>query len=464
MANLLGSSIEPNYRGILNLGDTINQPLSGTLQSVTDGMGNNSPLSLSTTVVGIGRTGADGLVHWRRSADGNSAAAMGVRPGFSDWYFEGNNVNFRTNSTGFFFGGGSTWVTPTARLHVRGDGTNPVARFESTGGANIVGIRESDHTLFFGTGSTTFPQIGLQNLNNPISFANGNGHYLAYKANVNIDWPSPMHSFWGENQIYSKTTLSNNPAGIAAFNGTFGISNVAASTFDYRMLSINYTINNTAVSNRTATGIFLNATQTNLNGMTHNLMDLQVNNGSSLRVNNSGSIFNPTGGNYNNGQYGSLGRGFITFTLNGVARLDNASENDFNRLQFGGNTNLFPALKRVGTNLEVRLADDSNFTGLTADIITTSGPNSYIVTGTIFSGAVGTTRFGNALGVGFSAGGNNASAIVDIRSTTRGFLPPRMTTAERDAIASPAAGLMIYNTTTNKLSVFTTIWETITSA
>jgi hypothetical protein len=38
-----------------------------------------------------------------------------------------------------------------------------------------------------------------------------------------------------------------------------------------------------------------------------------------------------------------------------------------------------------------------------------------------------------------------------------------MTTTERNAIASPAAGLMIYNTTTAKLNVYTTAWEAITS-
>lgn len=56
-----------------------------------------------------------------------------------------------------------------------------------------------------------------------------------------------------------------------------------------------------------------------------------------------------------------------------------------------------------------------------------------------------------------------ASAKVDVTSTTQGFLPPRMTTTQRDAISSPAAGLLIYNTTTNKLNVFTTVWEAVTS-
>jgi len=52
----------------------------------------------------------------------------------------------------------------------------------------------------------------------------------------------------------------------------------------------------------------------------------------------------------------------------------------------------------------------------------------------------------------------SASAQLDVTSTTRGFLPPRMTTTQRDAISSPAAGLVIYNTTTSKLQVYTTSW------
>jgi len=56
-----------------------------------------------------------------------------------------------------------------------------------------------------------------------------------------------------------------------------------------------------------------------------------------------------------------------------------------------------------------------------------------------------------------------ASAMLDIVSTTSGFLPPRMTTAQKNAIATPAAGLMVYDSTLNKLCVYTTAWETITS-
>ncbi len=42
----------------------------------------------------------------------------------------------------------------------------------------------------------------------------------------------------------------------------------------------------------------------------------------------------------------------------------------------------------------------------------------------------------------------DASSLLELESTTQGFLPPRMTEAQRDAISSPAAGLLVYNTTT----------------
>lgn len=54
----------------------------------------------------------------------------------------------------------------------------------------------------------------------------------------------------------------------------------------------------------------------------------------------------------------------------GVATLTNWAENDWGRLQFGGTTSSFPALKRSSTVLQSRLADDSDFAPLQGQLRT----------------------------------------------------------------------------------------------
>jgi hypothetical protein len=57
--------------------------------------------------------------------------------------------------------------------------------------------------------------------------------------------------------------------------------------------------------------------------------------------------------------------------------------------------------------------------------------------------------------VGIGTTTPNASAMLDVQSTSKGLLPPRMTTLQRDAISSPAPGLIIFNTDTQSIEVST---------
>ena len=65
------------------------------------------------------------------------------------------------------------------------------------------------------------------------------------------------------------------------------------------------------------------------------------------------------------------------------------------------------------------------------------------------------------VGIGATA---NASAILDAQSTTKGVRFPNMTTTQKNAVSSPAAGLVVFDTTLAKLCVYSgAAWQTITS-
>jgi hypothetical protein len=61
---------------------------------------------------------------------------------------------------------------------------------------------------------------------------------------------------------------------------------------------------------------------------------------------------------------------------------------------------------------------------------------------------------GSRLCVNVATSAHSASASFQVDSTTTGILPPRMTTTQKNAIASPAAGLVLYDSTTNKLQCY----------
>ena len=67
----------------------------------------------------------------------------------------------------------------------------------------------------------------------------------------------------------------------------------------------------------------------------------------------------------------------------------------------------------------------------------------------------------NAQNVAINTTGNStdASAMLDIASTSKGFLAPRMTTIQRTAISSPANGLLVFDTNTKSYWYFSTTWK-----
>jgi len=121
----------------------------------------------------------------------------------------------------------------------------------------------------------------------------------------------------------------------------------------------------------------------------------------------------------------------------------NSQSNAQTVIQIGNDTNSAAAAIRLNSSTNTGFGGVnalSLINGLNAPIIlATSGIERVIVDGD------------GDVGIGITP---NSSAILDVSSTTKGFLPPRMTTVERDAIPSPAEGLIVYNTTTDEINIF----------
>lgn len=98
----------------------------------------------------------------------------------------------------------------------------------------------------------------------------------------------------------------------------------------------------------------------------------------------------------------------------------------------------FPIVTSIGSS------DDSGFIGTTSSHpfeIRTGGTEKVIVTET---GQVGINLINAPV----------TSAQLEVRSSSRGFLPPRMTQTNIDNIPFPENGLILYNSTTHKLQVY----------
>lgn len=116
------------------------------------------------------------------------------------------------------------------------------------------------------------------------------------------------------------------------------------------------------------------------------------------------------GGDFQLGSGNFLGwtsRSLVTSPSDGVIRLTNNAASDFSRLQFGGTTSSFPSLKRSGTGLIARLADDSADAPLTASALTLSATPLPVASGgtaTTTTGVVEVKKNANQTAADYTAG------------------------------------------------------------
>lgn len=80
----------------------------------------------------------------------------------------------------------------------------------------------------------------------------------------------------------------------------------------------------------------------------------------------------------------------------------------------------------------------------------------------VYEAFISKLESGFPLGVGKRLS-NDSNALFAVIAPNKGILFPNMTEDMRDSLINPEKGLTIYNIDSDKLNVFTTVWEEITS-
>ena len=291
-------------------------------------------------------------------------------------------------------------------------------------------------------------------------------------------------------QVTESITTTANEYSAITFDGTitsratasdtiYGVrsnQNLIATAANQRIIGIDLTPNTT----------FFNSTTTYIGLKIGGLANSQ-DNGTALwcvqksTAGNNGFAINPANNRWEMGFIGSSTSTIITgpkITLHSTGILIGPSGNPDGRLQIGGigstsatktfiarnlaNTDLFTIWDDgaigVNTSTNAGFKLDVNCTARVSGEFKVTGNTTIKVDGT-FQHNYLQTQYGAVIGAfAYPA----ASVVLEVRSTTQGFLPPRMTTTQKNAIASPATGLMVYDTTLNLMALYNgTTWTTL---
>jgi trimeric autotransporter adhesin len=493
--SLINTKPKDTYSGLLKTTDSL--PLNAVLRRISDGNGNDSPLLIST--LDITNRGGGGIAS--NTAFGEGSLDMNTT-GFDNASFGqsalGSNLTGNSNSafgheallssTGSFntaFGkhalrlntasNNTAFGSQTLAQNISGVGLTAVgyqALRVSTGGNNTA---LGSVALTANTTGTNNTAIGVQSLTAVTTGVSNTGvgsfsllSNVTGSNNTAIGQNALLLYTGSDNTAIGQAAAQNNVSGIGitavgfeALKGTTGSNNTAVG---HQSLLNNTTgINNTAIGAGTISGNFSNSVILGKDATaTANNQFVVGSSGTNAGVVNSNGFLIGANSAWNVKVNGTDYNIPVAGTSS-LARL---------QIQGSGTTSATTSLlvqNSAGTQY-LKVADDG-IVSIGSSITVSSGAisNASVLSSTTSirqdsGGVTGVIRHqGNQIGMGDNSTGNT-SALLTLTSTTKGFLPPRMTTAEKNAIATPAAGLVIYDTTLNKLCVRTAAaWETITS-
>lgn len=178
-----------------------------------------------------------------------------------------------------------------------------------------------------------------------------------------------------------------------------------------------------------------------------------------IQYNNSNAFGASSSLFWDNGQSAlTVDNGYLRGTTGSWLELYESDQNNFFRVRMD---QAFMQMYSVATNTP---AFTIGTTTSTITLATDTNNETILSSSKGFEIAPGTNS-GVLIKSGASNTSANTSAQLDVFSTTKGFLAPRMSTVQRDAISSPAEGLFVVNTTSHTLEFFNgTVWKVIVSS
>jgi len=466
-------------QGVLNIGGSAFSGISGTQFAVvsskaffpTSGTANYANLVLNPIINQTG--GANGITRglyvvptltaaadWR-SIEWSSNTGWGLYgTGSAPSYHAGNFLIGSTNNFAKLYIGGNTISTSTqafvfSQPNIIGAVTDFYSIYSNIVGSAAVTITNAHH--FIAQQSTLSPsvitnQFGYSVGSNMIGASNNYGFYGNIASGTgrwNLYMNGTALNYINGALLLGSTTDSGEKLqvnGTAKITGNVQIGSTAPT------IASGYT--SVAVGNETNGGnidLFTGATRVASwnNTSTETYFGTRSNTPLAITTNATevARFFN--NGNFRIGS--NVSDAGFRLDVNGTMRVSNIAS------ILGSSTSAY-----ITTIRQTNTTSDVSF-GLLVSAGTTANDVAFRV-----QNAAQNTNFFSVLGNGaatFSSsvqaggGSTNASAILQADSTTKGFLPPRMTTTQKNAIATPAAGLMVYDTTLNQMSYYNaTIW------
>lgn len=248
-----------------------------------------------------------------------------------------------------------------ARIDITNTASGTGSRFLDcmVGGASAIRLARVGSTPYalFGTADNG---IGAISTSQPALIANGGVAFVvnsgsggAYiRSDSPYAWASSTNLTGATTDLFLRRDAANTLAQYNSTNPqTFNIYNTHSSSTNHERGFLKWSANS-----------FLVGTEKGSGGGTARNLELQTDGTTRMTIAGTSNAITCTGSLSIVSNLTFQGNSSIVGNIaSGVLRLLNAGQSGFDRLQFGGSTTSFPALKRDGTALQARLANDSDF-------------------------------------------------------------------------------------------------------